>query len=745
MAGWVEGSPSDVPKGTTGKNCPAGGACNGMTEESHGDFSLAGSDEAGFGLATSSVPTFNVESLDESGEGDPLVAESRCEGSEVLEGQEVEVDTRGCGSGTVFAEAASTGGVDYNMILYEAQMRATGTGIPKLPWERGVFARIFGNDDFHVKETMVEPLSVSLPGRMSAGGFTDDAHVVASDFAGGVPVFQHVIKFGRGWRKKHDDSMKFGKGCQTWRDIVMTNIDATDFAQHVEGDRDVEQEVYRLVKLALSGKSVSTVCKRARCMEKYWRWHAAQRFDTFLPVDVYSLVGYVEALNEQGRTSAIKELMETLTFGKYVVGLAIDDKVLKSPVLQGILRGARSTKKPKKQSRVLEVKEVAALEDFFKRRDVHSYDRYACAMVLFMIYSRARLSDLKQVSGISMDLHPERADHGYVEVATWEHKTMRSSAMHGLPLLLIAPVHGVGSTIWGLGFKQALKDVGLDIDNWKERPLFLAPTISGDLSSRAIGHDELAGLVLRLIERSGVKPGPGFTGHGLKATVLSWMAKAGFADESRLVLGHHSDNTKKTLHAYSRDAQSPALRDLERCLKDIRMGTFFPDHSRSGYFVERSEAMPEPQIHEREQTPSEHGDAVLVDDEAAEDSSSSSDSDSSSDGSSSDEAGPDGEEPQTAASSKPDKKSLDWATGCEIYLNQKTGTMHLKPRSQTVRTFICGRNLTADTNPVERETADGIRCKQCVAGRNIRDVDSMVSFMDDQRAKRPRLTDASLK
>ena len=200
-------------------------------------------------------------------------------------------------------------------------------------------------------------------------------------------------------------------------------------------------------------------------------------------------------------------------------------------VLQGILRGARSTKKPKKQSRVLEVKEVAALEDFFKRQDVHSYDRYACAMVLFMIYSRARLSDLKQVSGISMDLRPERADHGYVEVATWEHKTMRSSAMHGLP--------------------------------------------------------------------------------------------------------------------------------------------------------------------------------------------------------------PDEEGPQTAASSKPDERSLNWATGCEIYLNQKTGTMHL-------RAFVCGRQLTADTSPVERETSGGIRCKQCVVGRNIRDVDSMVSFMADQQAKRPRLPDTPL-
>ena len=195
---------------------------------------MAGSDEAGFGLATSSVPTFNVESLDGSGERNPLVAESQREGSEVLDEQEVEDDTRRRGSGTVFTEAVSTGEADYDMILYEEQTRATGTGIPKLPWERGVFARIFGNADFHVQETMVEPLSVTLPGRMRAGALTGDIPVVAPDFAGGVPVFQHVIKFGRGWRKKHDDSMKFGKGCQTWKDIVMTNIEATDFAQRVE-------------------------------------------------------------------------------------------------------------------------------------------------------------------------------------------------------------------------------------------------------------------------------------------------------------------------------------------------------------------------------------------------------------------------------------------------------------------------------------------------------------------------------
>ena len=77
----------------------------------------------------------------------------------------------------------------------------------------------------------------------------------------------------------------------------------------------------------------------------------------------------------------------------------------------------------------------------------------------------------------------------------------------------------------------------------------------------------------------------GISTHSLKATTLSWLAKAGVSEEKRRLLGYHVMPGTKTLLHYSRDALASPLRALSTVLGMIKDRQFFPDSSRSGYFL----------------------------------------------------------------------------------------------------------------------------------------------------------------
>ena len=76
------------------------------------------------------------------------------------------------------------------------------------------------------------------------------------------------------------------------------------------------------------------------------------------------------------------------------------------------------------------------------------------------------------------------------------------------------------------------------------------------------------------------------TTHSLKHTPLGWLSKYGIYGETQTLLSHHSTGALSTLD-YSRDALSGPLRQFERLLKQIRLGAFSPDSTRSGYWIGR--------------------------------------------------------------------------------------------------------------------------------------------------------------
>lgn len=68
----------------------------------------------------------------------------------------------------------------------------------------------------------------------------------------------------------------------------------------------------------------------------------------------------------------------------------------------------------------------------------------------------------------------------------------------------------------------------------------------------------------------------------MKATLLSWCAKAGLHVDVRMLLGYHAKPKDKSVLEYSRDAVAEPLRQLLNMLSAVRRRKFVPDTTRSG-------------------------------------------------------------------------------------------------------------------------------------------------------------------
>jgi len=70
--------------------------------------------------------------------------------------------------------------------------------------------------------------------------------------------------------------------------------------------------------------------------------------------------------------------------------------------------------------------------------------------------------------------------------------------------------------------------------------------------------------------------------HSAKATLLSWLAKAGVNENTRRMLGYHAVAGDRSMLENSRDAVTDPMREVCRVLGLIRAKTFNPDVTRSG-------------------------------------------------------------------------------------------------------------------------------------------------------------------
>ena len=617
-----------------------------------------------------------------------------------------------------------------------------------LPWEKGVFKRVFEGESFGLPKIPKVRLSAQL--HLPAASAAPKPAAASTDETAGVsdPIYASVLT-----RPRLEPGVKAGSDREAvvrrWLCILSHCPEGSELGKFLMNS---SQDTLQIVSSAVGGKATSTLLKRARCAAKLVA-HASTQGTKFFPITLDKVLDYIKPLVAARRRSAIHECFETINFLEHVLGVQVEAKILEHPVIQGIKREASGAIRLRTPSRTLYVAEIFALECELIEGFLDPIDRYALGVCLFLVYARARVSDIRNIYKIELDTSGNK---GYIEVKTFDHKNARISNAAGVPLILVAPIQGLHKSPWGLAFIAAGKEVGFNFEQGFRGPLL--PTLAADnsWSSAAVSASEVTIWMRKLLALALVRePEAGFSSHGLKATLLSWMTKAGYDKIPCLILGHHAlKGDHKPIETYGRDTQAHPLRLLEQCIERVRSGVFSPDSTRSGMMLdvpvplepvipapplassssEQVEKQVEPPLAVRADAPSVEGGEPCDQTGPSSPTKPPVCSSSQSSSSSSSSSGSDSENIEYESLGQKDvlERFAPCATmgvDLELFQTPTTKSLHARARGSD-GPLLCGRALLGKVPFAGRVYSKTWLCKQCVKARPIRDAGSSAAFLD---------------
>ena len=577
----------------------------------------------------------------------------------------------------------------------------------KLPWEVGVMASIFSDEPL-----IPVPQLPKLNHQIGSSRWRPDADERGQEerpvkrartLPSTLRMYERAISFRNTLSDREIDDTKWNRALEKLY-ALMISCPGTEPSgiTFKEGQMAIN---LRQIRILCGSRSPNTVSKRANSLVKFCLWHRGFFYRKQpIPFDHQHIAEYVWEKHQDGVSySALMSFIESVNFAVHVLGLPVKspDEPLVNAFTKGVLDEKSLQRPQRKQARPLKVSEVLFLESLLGDKTVDLFDRYAAGAFLFALYARCRWSDLRKVQDCEFDIGTsESGVVGYLSFQTFSHKTASQVAKHGLPLPLIAPVWGLSGPPWALTWRKVAETAQLELGETFRGPVLPAPNASGSWTNRSATSREATNWLLELL-RGHSQDLTNVSSHSLKATTLSWLAKAGSDPHHRTILGHHSSR-KGSLEVYSRDLLAAPLRTLEDILRQIRVGSLHPDLTRSGHIQPPSK----PDCREEQPQANEKRD------DRSSSSSSSTTSSSSSDEASGEESCPEEKWP-ALGDADPEVRQSKW-DDFTMYQHRLSKIVHAEADSET-RVFKCGLKSTPDHEIVQSTSfLENRKCKRCL-------------------------------
>ena len=367
------------------------------------------------------------------------------------------------------------------------------------------------------------------------------------------------------------------------------------FAQHsklgqqlaalMADDRADERAVEDLVADTFGTRADSTLARRGVSLHMFVRW-LRRNGGTDQLISEELVYAYLRDMRHEGAPATrAQSFLEALRFANGLIGLAFASDLFSARV-RGAAARAFSGLRPRKPAVPLSVATVKRLEGLVSTAS-SATSRYRAGALCFALHARGRASEVARCMGQPfcdfVVSSSGRCAGGFLEFGASNTKTA-TGRRRRLVLPLVAPVLGVSdndAAPWGEAWRATWAEAGLSTSRCV--PLLPSAGLPRPGAKPAGAADVTKFLRMLLIE-AGTEPNEAnkFTSHSLKATSLSWAAKAGMPMSLRRPLGGHCKADEAAPRAYSRDELAAPLRRLGAVYADIRCGVFEPDLTRSG-------------------------------------------------------------------------------------------------------------------------------------------------------------------
>ena len=282
-------------------------------------------------------------------------------------------------------------------------------------------------------------------------------------------------------------------------------------------------------------KSTNTLLTRAHPLTRFVLWRRRT-----CPEDVVSesiLWLHCRWLQSCAAASSIDCLVSSLNFVHGTLGLQVAVQELLSARVRGIAHSHLKTKEDVAQAPALTVSQLRWLEYYAATAD-DLYERLV-ATLCFMVYARARRSDLARATHIDFDPSPDGLD-GFVECRVKNPKHSRASSKRNLFMPLTAPFCGLCDAPWDATFMAVRDANGLQTSGALDHPVLPGLTAAGSWLQECVSSGQLTQWLRCILAKAPDADLAAVTdvrSHSCKATLISWCAKAGLSDKTLTFLG----------------------------------------------------------------------------------------------------------------------------------------------------------------------------------------------------------------
>ena len=349
--------------------------------------------------------------------------------------------------------------------------------------------------------------------------------------------------------------------------------------------------------LRFAKKSTNTLLNRVSSLQRFAAW--LLRSFPHEPLSEALVFLYCQNVTSQTTGSSVPDqLSQALNFADGCLGLHVTASSLLSQRVQGLAHQAMRQQRPPKQAPALSTDQVRWLQTLADS-DEPQYECYVAATLLFMVYARARHSDLRRSQSLFVDTD-DSGQAVFIECEVLNPKQSKQSRRRNMFLPLVAPAEGICQEPWANRWLELRKSLGLKCHgSLEDDPLLPDLAADGSLLKTNMDAATTTKWMRCLLSR---QPGSSteallkMSSQGLKATCLSWTMKAGIPDPDQTLLGYHSRGRSSSALSYGRDSLAGPLRCLQQVLQDVRSGSFKPDSTRSGrWSSQRAAASSQPE------------------------------------------------------------------------------------------------------------------------------------------------------
>ena len=642
---------------------------------------------------------------------------------------------------------------EYNRLLFEARMSSMGDAEMKLPWEQGVWKRIFADDDDDIFPTVVPPVPGEYLFPSPSQGTGHDAvepmeqsmhprELIAAETA--LPFYSFAVRVLPDRDALEEDRKLWLQALYKWQQVfeILNYPGAVGKAllqEQLETDPDERSAVLRD---SLGIKSPRTAIKRAQTLLQYFSW-LQMHVPDWSPWDRRHCLQYLGS-KEHARASASRgmTLLESFRFARFVLEIPIPEQLLSDPQLRGRAQRLLAEKETYKPARPLKVVEVAALEKLIASHS-NPIDVYMLGAILFAVLSRSGWSDLKMIHQLWIEKVEFNGElYGFVEARTRYHKTATTLAKKQRYMPLVAPVLGVTNIDWTKFWVQAMNALGINMEVEPFGALCKAPSHDGSLCRRSCSTEEIGTFLNKVLKTNQETC---VTSHSLKHTTLSWCAAYGMDEPARTLLGHHELQGAKAMTVYSRDLLTRPLQLFCSMLANIRLDHFRPDESRTSRMVDLL------RLSTVGQSTTERPNAVAADSKVTLDAGRSEEeleptSPLGTEAAPASCQAPELEESSDIASTSSSSESSDeddvaqpacWIPG-PVWRNIRSHVVHRC--SSFKKQTLCGRLIDDEHFEFMAEGCSTInaRCSRCFKGEVVSSVEGLEEALDQSRSKRQR-------